>query len=73
MLLKRTVLSIRNRRRKLGIPSKHYIDFRPWNKWEDQLLGTQFDHEVAHKLGRTLQSIRQRRRKLGISARGKLG
>jgi hypothetical protein len=66
MLLQRTVHSIRNRRRKLGIPTKLAKNYRPWTNAEDRMLGTRLDHEVAHKLGRTRQSVCQRRRKLGI-------
>jgi len=58
MLLRRTVASIKNRRRKLGIRSKRARLSRPWTKNEDQLLGTRPDPELAHKLGRGLQSIR---------------
>jgi hypothetical protein len=68
LLLRRTVLSIINRRRKLGIRARPAKYFQPWTQTEDRLLGSRTDAELARALRRSLQSVRKRRAKLGVHA-----
>jgi hypothetical protein len=40
---------------------------KPWEPWEDALLGTMPDAEVAAKTDRTPRAVYDRRRQLGIA------
>jgi hypothetical protein len=62
--LGRSVTSVQNKRRKLGIPpaSGHF-----WTPQEEALIGRLSDVEAARQLGRGLRAVQHRRRKLGMA------
>ena len=69
LLLGRTLLSVVQRRRRLGIPNRWSRKIqRPWTAADDRLLGTGSDPEIAKILGRSTTAVCQHRQKLGIEA-----
>ena len=63
--LGRTLVAVKARRKKLGLPQ---IDppFVWWKPEEDKLLGTAPDRDIARQLGRSEDSVKGRRLLLGI-------
>jgi len=65
--LKCSEQGVRNRRRKLRLPSFNSVG-RYWSQKEDSLLGNLPDATIAEELQRTLKTVQSRRHKLGIPA-----
>lgn len=62
--LGRSVHSVENKRRKLGIKSPAT---RFWTKEEEAIIGRVSDAEAARRMGRTRKAVQHRRRKLGMA------
>lgn len=63
--LKRTLESVKGRRRKLRIPV-FAPKRRNWPAEEDKLIGTLPDAEIARRFGRSLDAVGMRRRQLSL-------